>query len=192
MHPEPAFEPGCSRRDLLKYAGVAFLAALPAGAMQSALAAGDRDPRRIRVDLLCDLVLPRTDTPGAATVGTGLFVLLALDHGLDGLSPHALDRVYAALDQVAGPGGFQQQSRARQRELLGALDGRAFHSRDQDDSAEAAWRALKPAIVSGYYTSEVGASHELVFEPVPGPARDNFKLDSSYRARSNEGFGGGI
>jgi len=54
-----------------------------------------------------------------------------------------------------------------------------------------AWRRIKAAIVAGYYTSEAGASHELVYEPVPGHG-GNITMDATYRARSNEGFGGRI
>jgi hypothetical protein len=49
---------------------------------------------------------------------------------------------------------------------------------------------LKPAIIAGYYTSQIGASQELVYEPVPGPRRANFVLTAEYRSRSNEDFGG--
>jgi hypothetical protein len=43
---------------------------------------------------------------------------------------------------------------------------------------------FKTAILAGYYTSEIGASKELVFDPVPG-SRENFTLTDEFRMPSN-------
>jgi Gluconate 2-dehydrogenase subunit 3 len=137
------------------------------------------------------LVIPPTDTPGGSVAGAGAFLLFAIDHGMSGLKPKDYTDVATALDAAAGAGGFLHLSRARQEALLTAFDAQAFGP-SASDPAAVAWRALKPAIVVGYYSSEIGASQELVFEAVPGPERRNFKLSADYRARSNEGFGGGF
>ena len=50
---------------------------------------------------------------------------------------------------------------------------------------------MKSAIIAGYYTSQIGASQELVYEPVPG-SDANIELTPDYRSRSNEGFGGSL
>ena len=42
----------------------------------------------------------------------------------------------------------------------------------------------KTAILAGYYTSEIGASKELVFDAVPG-SRENFALTDEFRMPSN-------
>jgi hypothetical protein len=180
-----------SRRGVLKGALLALLPGLPLAAAEQAWAATEKDPRRPVVDYLCDLVIPRTDTPGGAEAGAGAFVLLALDHGVGGLQPSVLETVVRALDTEAGA-PFVSVPQARAEQLLAAFDAAAFRSRENDGSPAAAWRALKPALVVGYYSTEAGASQELVFEPVPGPERRNFKLTPEYRARSNEGFGGSL
>jgi hypothetical protein len=136
-------------------------------------------------------VIPPTDTPGAAEAGAGTFALLAIDHRVAGLDDTVLSRVSGALDAAAG-GSFLQAAPARQATLLTELDQQAFAQQPEDASAQQAWRALKPAIVAGYYTSQIGASRELVYEPVPDSERSNFKLTPDFRARSNEGFGGEI
>ena len=182
---------GLSRRSLLKAALLAMVPGATLAAAEAALAIADADPRRPLLDLLCDLVIPATETPGGAEAGAAVFVLLALDHGIGGLKPQVLSAVMAGLDAAAGA-PFASLPRARAEQVLTDFDAAAFTSRDNDGSAAAAWRALKPAIVVGYYSTEVGASQELVFEPVPGPERRNFQLTPDYRARSNEGFGGSL
>ena len=148
------------------------------------------DPRTPLVDRLCDLVIPPTDTPGAAEAGAGTFVLLAIDHRVAGLDDTVLSRVSGALDAAAG-GSFPQAAPARQATLLTELRSTGIRAatRGRIGRSKRGGR-LKPAIVAGYYTSQIGASRELVYEPVPDSERSNFKLTPDFRARSNEGFGG--
>jgi len=191
MHGIPSDRRGLSRRDVLGGGVASFLALLAPDVIVAAQARAATDSRTPMVDRLCDLVIPQTDTPGAAAAGAGAFVLLAVDHGVSGLDAAVLSRIATALDAAAG-GSFLQAAPARQESLLVELDQKAFSQQPAAGSAEQTWRALKPAIVAAYYTTEVGASRELVFEPVPDSTRSNFKLTPEYRARSNEGFGGGF
>ncbi|SLK12790.1 Gluconate 2-dehydrogenase subunit 3 [Novosphingobium mathurense] len=92
------------------------------------------------------------------------------------------------LDDVGGR-RFLSQTTDKQTECLIKLDKSAF----QDDSlpkkaGERAWSEIKPLIVASYYSSEVGASKELVYDPVPGKF-ENITLTDDYRAQSNEGHG---
>jgi hypothetical protein len=180
-----------NRRDLLK-GGVAALAALmldAAGAVHAAEKTGLRaDPRYAFADRISDLVIPTTDTPGASAAHVADFVLLAVDRGMGEMKPGMLQQVRESLDTAAG-GSFLRLPRARQATLLARLDKAAYAANDPAAGTVAhSWRRVKTAIVAGYYTSEIGASKELVYEPVPGPYR-NIKLTPSFRNRSNDGFG---
>ena len=190
MHGTPSTPHGLSRREILVGVIASFFASLAPEVVIAARAQA-ADPRSPLVDRLCDLVIPPTDTPGGAAAGAGVFVLLALDHSVGGLEPAVLTHVAGALDAAAG-GSFLKSAPARQAALLTDLDRKAFGQPPAVGAPEQAWRALKPAIVAGYYTTEIGGSRELVFEPVPDSKRSNFKLTPDYRARSNEGFGGGL
>ena len=193
--------PDLSRRALLSgtVASLASLVALMLDARPVDAAAEGRaeaDPRYPFVDRLSDLVIPDTSTPGASKARVGVFVLLAVDHEMGSLAPASLERVRAALDAAAaaaaaGAGAdFMTALPARANGLLVALDAAAFAKPDlAADSAELAWRHLKAAIVAGYYTSEIGASQELVYEPVPGKF-ENIRLTAEFRSRSNDWFGG--
>lgn len=188
-----------SRRDWLHGAAMALLAA--AGAARLAVSPADAtgaldDPRLALVNRLCDLVVPATGTAGGAAAAAGRFVLLAVDHRMTGLSPAALSLVHIHLD-AAGGRPFLRLAAVQQTRLLTELDNKAFAGPPGAPDAgastpEQAWRLLKPAIIAGYYTSEIGASRELVYEPVPETTRVNFTLPADYRSRSNEGFGGDL
>ena len=181
-----------SRRAAVGGAVAAFVSLmLAASATARATQQRRYDPRYALVSRLCDLVIPPTDTPGAAQTPAAEFVLLAIDHGMSNLEARSLDLVRESLQSAAG-GDFLGLARTRQSELLAALDARAFarSPAPASGSPEFAWQHLKPAIIAGYYTSEIGASRELVYEPVPGPERANFVLTADYRSRSNEDFGG--
>jgi len=200
-----------SRRRMLGGA-VGMLVALMVRGAPLARAA-QQDPRLALANRLCDLVIPETDTPGGSKAGAGAFVLLAIDHRMNALDDAAWLAVREHLDAAAG-GDFLKLPLERQSHLLESLDSRAFAQPQSPPpspaspspttlisaapgassagAAELAWQRLKPAIIAGYYTSQIGASQELVYEPVPGPERRNFTLTADYRARSNEGFGGAL
>lgn len=184
-----------SRREALG-AGVALFAGMVVDVawLSEARAQGAtlrQDPRHAFADRLSDLVIPATDTPGASAAGVGAFVLLALDRGMGDLQPVMLERVRAALDASAG-GDFMKASPDRQVAVLTAFDLAAYAgARPAAETPAFAWRRIKSAICGGYYTSEIGASKELVYEPVPGGFR-NIRLTPDFRLRSNDGLGGAI
>jgi len=185
--------PGAVNRRELLAGSVATLAALMLErAAQAAGAPGRQhatDPRRAFADRLAELVIPATDTPGAAQAKVADFVLMALDARMAGTEPAQLERVRAALDAAPEAGShFMTLPRARQHELLAALDARSYAGGHAAGTAEAAWPHLKAVILAGYYTSEIGASKELVFDPVPG-TRENIKLTPAFRMFSNQGLG---
>ena len=182
---------GLSRRSAIT-GGVAALAALMLRhGHAEALQAARQDSRHEFANTLADLVLPDTATPGAGKADAGAFVLLALDHQMGGLTPELLTRVQAHLDgQVAG--SFLQLPRDGAEKQLEALDQQAYSQREPAaSSVEHAWQRIKSAIVSGYYTSEIGASQELIYEPVPGHFAD-IQLTPNFKCRSNDGFGGAL
>jgi len=115
------------------------------------------------VSILSDLVIPRTDTPGASDVGVTGFI----DHLL-GAWYHADERAQflaglAEIDTRAG-GRFTAIPAAGQARLLESLDG----AEGKAGSAESEFRRLKALTVYGYFTSE-RVVKEVTRDPViPG------------------------
>ena len=159
-------------------------------AARAARPALQNDVRYAPVDRLADLVIPTTDTPGASAAGAAAFVLLALDRRISDLVPAMYERLRAALD-VAASGDFFSLPRAQQGTVLVAVDRAAHTGEAQSGSAEHAWKRIKAAILVGYYTSEIGASQELVYDPVPG-GTTYVQVTPDFRSSVYDGMGGAL
>jgi hypothetical protein len=157
---------------------------------------GASDSEKLLLARLSDLVIPTTDTPGAVAVGVPAFVELALLHGLDETAPPVSGPVrmagyrggFPVLEQVArdlnreGAGDFLSLRHDRQHAVLAAYDADAFGGERQDHP----WKKLKALILTGYYTSEVGASRELQYELVPGRWEPDLPLPPNNRSWSSD------
>lgn len=174
------------RRELLKAAisGMAGLSlvgvhrALQAGAdfeseaTQPFLSTGQLES----ISALAELIIPETDTPGAISAGVPEFIELMLSDWytaderqpfLDGLA--GLDELCLAewgLDFADG--AVEQQTLALQK-----AEGSEFFSMARD------------LTVLGYYTSEMGASVELRYNPIPGAYNGDYDYSENDRQFSN-------
>lgn len=195
---------GWNRREFTRQAA---LTALALGVLVTVARVGDnRDDeaptkrQRLLMGHVSQLVIPRTDTPGAGDVGAGDFVLLALAHGLsgsrdaapsglipgltrhlrrDGSLRHA-NWLEAELDRRAN-GDFVRAGK-KQAEILGRLDAEAYAA-GMDAHP---WRVVKTLVLTGYYTSEAGGSHELRYELVPGRWDADLPATAQTRAFSSD------
>ncbi len=189
--------PDSEDRRLLLSGTVAALASLmlSEGALAAARKGGDSDyskadRRRPLAKRLADIVIPPSDTQGAGQAGAGDFLLMAVDARVGSMEPGQFHRVAARLDQDAH-GSFLGLPHQRQVALVSELDSRAYRADVAAGTAESDWPHIKSAILAGYYTSLVGASKELVYDPVPG-TRENIELTPGFRMFSNQGFGGSL
>lgn len=162
---------------------------------------------------LCDAVIPRTTTGGATEAGVPAFMAMALGSGLFGGDGSTIGLLEAELDALAGRGGFMGQPARARLERLERLDADTFsrppppppqatssHAPDAKRSVPVApaepqinrlWRIIKSAIVTSYYTSEIGGSKELHYQLVPGrfdadilrgsvPYLSNYQLENVF------------
>ena len=136
------------------------------------------DPGRFRaITLLADAIIPETDTPGASGAGVPRFI----DDMLADFYTAELRTTFTeGLDAVEGECqtrfgvGLAEASEAQLLELLEPLDEAAFPPEGQvptpstggEQGTTRFWRLLKELTVSGYYTSEVGATLELQAPPL--------------------------
>ena len=196
---------GWNRRDFVGGAALLALAlGIPAAAVKLSRLDPHQAPSARQLELLREvsqLVIPRTDTPGAGDVGTGEFVALALAHGLEGSrrpidaaaspglvafrrSDHSLDHVAWLEHALERRGGapFLALDAAARAAALTALDAEAY----AEGVREHPWRTIKGLILTGYYTSQAGGSQELRFELVPGRWDPDLPLTPGTRAWSSD------
>lgn len=117
---------------------------------------------------VCSLVIPATDTPGAAEVDTHGFIDDQLYHCYDNAYQKQIKQLLLHIDQVAvlrHKIGFNQCNAKQQSELLTDFDLGQNNISAKDEEH---FKSLKTLICFGYYTSEVGATQELKYEAIPG------------------------
>lgn len=122
-----------------------------------------------RVAAIAEVIIPETDTPGARQAGVDRFIDTML---ADWYPATDRDRFLAGLDEVearaqaAFGSSFVQGTPEQQAQLVGELDRAAFA--DASLQKPPFFRMMKELTLFGYYTSEVGATQELAYHPVPG------------------------
>lgn len=116
------------------------------------------------LDVVAEVIIPATETPGARAAGVPQFVDRALAGYYD---PADGARLKAGLDRIdsdaraAHGAAFASLTGAQQLALLTRYDAEGV----------AFFRALKELITIGYFTSEPGATIALRYDPVPGDYR---------------------
>lgn len=137
---------------------------------------------------ICAIVIPKTDTLGAAEVNTHGFIDNQLFHCYDQAQQEKMIALLALINDVAKQRfslSFIALSNEQQFELLTELDlGKSTF----DDQQRADFKSLKQLICFGYYTSEVGASQELRYLAVPGGYKGSIPYKNSDRSWGSQGL----
>ena len=170
-----------SRRDLLKRMAMGLGVCAAEGALlNNAVAAalsydasssqsGLFTPQqRAVLNAICECVIPRTDTPGAAEVGCAEFVEHQLLVVFASDTQQACQGVLQTIHQVStNEQGkpFASRSVAEQIALLEKLEAMQPPFTHLEYGP---FKQLKNLIVFGYYTSMPGATQELTYLAVPG------------------------
>jgi len=135
---------------------------------------------------ICSVVIPKTDTLGAAEVDTHGFIDNQLFHCHSKEDQNTVLALLTLIDSRAkqqGSNSFIKLTAKQQFQLLTELD-LGEHSFDQIQRAD--FKLLKQYICFGYYTSEVGATQELRYDPVPGGFKGSIpykKSDPTWATR---------
>ena len=165
---------GAALCPVVAQAVAAVQAGIAPGARGAQILAG---PERELLVLLVDGIIPPTDTSGAAAAGVADFVQFMLTHGF---TPAQFQDFAGGVSQV------QRVSGERFGKPYRALDESERHAvllAVQAQPATAAFfAALRDLTIIGYYTSEMGASKELRYLPVPGEFTGCMPIAPSERA----------
>ena len=131
---------------------------------------------------ICAQVIPQTSTPGAAEVDTHGFIDNQLYHCYQAEDRQKVLSVLAKINKVANKRHQQQFSGTTPAQQLALLTDLEKPDNGFDDADRSQFKFLKSQIVFGYYTSEVGASQELKYDPIPGGFKGSIPYDSVGKA----------
>ena len=137
---------------------------------------------------ICAIVIPKTQTLGAADVDTHGFIDNQLFHCFAQDEQIAMIQVLVGIDIQAkqiSKREFIKLTSEQQFVLLTALDtGKSPF----DQAQRGEFKRLKQLICFGYYTSEVGASQELRYVAVPGGYKGSIPYKSTDVSWGSKGL----
>lgn len=111
---------------------------------------------------VAELIIPKTDTPGAIDAGVPAFIEIMLR---DGYTKPVQDVFLAGLGDLAGK-GFLSASPDQQTTLLKQIETNALAN--AKSGSVSFWQLIKELTVWGYFTSEAGIKSSLDYQPIPG------------------------
>lgn len=136
------------------------------------------------VDTISELIIPTTDTPGASAAKVNEFIDLMLTDWYD---VEDKDRFMAGLQEVdamanaANGSAFVDNTEEQQIALLTELEDNALSASGGDKPF---FLMMKELTLTGYYTSEIGASQELKYVHTAGEYRGDVPYSEIGRAYS--------
>ena len=186
----PGSWPGATldRRDLMRMA-LLLVGASVAGGMGQELQAAPAAARWFdartfaMLDAVAEIIVPRTDTPGARDVGIpALFDAMMRNWASEATRTSfqaVLDDIDAEANRDHGQ-GIARLNPMQQLDVVGRYDA-AHHG-------QTGYARFKGLILALYYMSEPGATQELRYEPVPGVWEPSIPVTPDTRAWAVDSF----
>lgn len=152
--------------------------------------------QRHSIALLSDMIIPPTDTPGAAEAGVPGFIETIVGDWYTDTERRIFMAGLDQLDQYSQQHGNTPFHRAPEDLRLAALHESERLAQDYIgptpsgnlaamgrfiDENTPFFNKLKELVVLGYYTSEIGATQELAYRPVPGYFDGDYPLEKVGR-----------
>ena len=116
------------------------------------------------VSRIADIIIPETETPSASQAGVPSYINFYLTEFMPEASAH---NFVDGLVEMSGQDDFLSLDTEQQLEIVQSLDD-ALHT----EAENPVYKQLKELIVIGYYTSQIGATQALRYDPVPGPYKE--------------------
>lgn len=150
------------RRTLLQALALAATGVLHAKPAASKL----EEAQQHLVAELAELVIPRTETPGAIDAGVPAFIDHIVSDWYTPLERSIFIEGLAAI-AAAGPANRVTALQALERQASSYSPPPGTSVFGKPDERSPFFFKLKLLVVLGYYTSEIGATSELALNPVP-------------------------
>jgi hypothetical protein len=125
------------------------------------------------LDEIAETILPATNTPGAKQAKVGNFMTVMVNDCYEEkdqlIFMDGMKQLNAACKKANGK-DFMEASQAQRHDLLVALDteAKAYQKTAATDAPRHYFSMLKQLTLTGFFTSEVGATKALRYVAVPG------------------------
>jgi len=133
------------------------------------------------VATIAELIIPKTDTPGAREAGVPAFIDVMFAEWGDDDQRKVFTAGLANVDERSRAlfgKDFIAGNEAQQTQILTGLDAELARLRDtKTDTSKNFFQAMKWLTLTGYYMSEVGATTEQHFRVVPGRYEPCYPLE---------------
>ncbi len=140
--------------------------------------------QRATCSVLAELIIPRTDTPGAIDAGVPRFIELMVSDWYTDTERSIFFEGLATLESYCKQefgAGFLKCAEEAQITALTHMETLAAGYKSQSTASPMSkevdehvpfFGKIKELTVIGYYTSEIGAKQELIYKPMPMEYRD--------------------
>jgi hypothetical protein len=134
---------------------------------------------------IAETIIPATATPGAKGVEAHKFIQKIVGDCFEPAQRDTFMKGLADVDAYArknfGGKGFSACTAAQQVEILQHFE-KEHHA---DKSGKPWWNTMKSLTMTGFFTSEVGCTQVLRYEPVPGRYDGSFPYKKGDKAWAN-------
>jgi hypothetical protein len=136
---------------------------------------------------ICEAILPKTETPGAADVDCHGFIDHHLYHCYSKEQIRTVRKIINLINRRSKrlyKRPFEQSSLSQQQALLSKLEAKqGFTSKHKDR-----FKFVKELTLFGFFTSESGATDTLPYQGVPGGYKGSIPVDDGTRIWGSLGF----
>ncbi len=146
-------------------------------------------PGQAAIELLSEMIIPETDTPGAIAAGVPDFIAVIVSSwytpterkvffsGLQQLDAYCLqqeNQPFHLASEASRVAALTEQERIAS-EYQPPMQGGSFYRQSSDEEAPF-FKKIRELVVLGYYTSEVGCTEELAYRPAPGEYNGDYEF----------------
>lgn len=134
---------------------------------------------------IAETIIPTTDTPGAKAAKVEEFIMLIMQDCTD---PADRDRFYQGLDAFEAScrkdlgKGFIALDKAERIKALKQAEADAVKAKDKGSDKRPFFSEMKQLTMTGYFTSEIGATQALEYVHIPGSYQGCVPLTPGKRA----------
>lgn len=128
-----------------------------------------------QIDMLAEVaerIIPKTDTPGAKDALVHRYMDEAINNNFTKEEQEQAMQAIGVFDQMANEKYAKKYVNIADSEkdaILQTLADQAKAAKKSGDNSPQIFPRLRELVAAGYFTSEVGATKALVYDPVPGP-----------------------